>query len=301
MNSQAVSLRPIELAPAVDTRVAAAVVPMAPVSVVVPCFRCAGTIAGAVASVAAQTLRPAEVLLVDDASGDDTLASLEAVARSYPAGWVKVISLSVNGGPSSARNEGWEQARQPWIAFIDADDSWHPRKIELQMAALDQDPHIAMIAHRMNVQPRSAPPPAVTLPIRLAAVPRRLLRMRSGFPTASVMLRRDLPFRFDESRRRAEDALLWGQILLSGYRCVTIQQVLASWHKQPFGEGGLSGDLAAMHAAAWDMRRALYAQGLVGRAELLAAHAYSVVRYARRHVLTFLRRRRAGSDAGRGS
>jgi glycosyltransferase involved in cell wall biosynthesis len=301
MNSQAVSLRPIELAPAVDTRVAAGVVPMAPVSVVVPCFRCAGTIAGAVASVAAQTLRPAEVLLVDDASGDDTLASLEAVARSYPAGWVKVISLSVNGGPSSARNEGWEQARQPWIAFIDADDSWHPRKIELQMAALDQDPHIAMIAHQMNVQPRSAPPPAVTLPIRLAAVPRRLLRMRSGFPTASVMLRRDLPFRFDESRRRAEDALLWGQILLSGYRCVTIQQVLASWHKQPFGEGGLSGDLAAMHAAAWDMRRALYAQGLVGRAELLAAHAYSVVRYARRHVLTFLRRRRAGSDAGRGS
>ena len=298
MNSSAVSLRPIELAPAVDTRVAAAAVPLAPVSVVVPCFRCAGTIAGAVASVAAQTLRPAEVLLVDDASGDDTLASLEAVARSYSAGWVKVISLSVNGGPSAARNEGWEQARQPWIAFIDADDSWHPRKIELQMAALDQDPHIAMIAHRMNVQPRSAPPPAVNHPIKIARVPRRLLRARSGFPTASVILRRDLPFRFDESRRRAEDALLWGQILLSGYRCATIQQVLASWHKQPFGEGGLSGDLAAMHAAAWDMRRALYAQGLVGRAELLATHAYSLVRYARRHVLTFLRRRLVGSNAG---
>lgn len=301
MNSPAVSLQPIEPVPAVDTRVAAVAVPMAPVSVVVPCFRCAGTIAGAVASVAAQTLRPAEVLLVDDASGDDTLTALETVACSYPSGWIKVFSLPVNGGPSAARNEGWEQARQPWIAFIDADDSWHPRKIELQMAALDQDPHIAMIAHRMNVQSRSAPPPALTVPIKVATVPRRLLRMRSGFPTASVMLRRDLPFRFDESRRRAEDALLWGQILLSGYRCVTIQQVLASWHKQPFGEGGLSGDLAAMHAAAWDMRRALYAQGLVGRAELLAVHAYSVVRYARRHVLTFLRRRRTGRDAGRGS
>lgn len=301
MNSQAVSLRPIELASAVDPLAAAATVPMAPVSVVVPCFRCAGTIGDAVASVAAQTLRPAEVLLVDDASGDDTLAALEAVARSYPSGWVRVFSLPVNGGPSAARNEGWEQARQPWIAFIDADDSWHPRKIELQMAVLDGDPHIAMIAHRMNVQPRSAPPPTVSYPIKVVTVPRRLLRMRTGFPTASVMLRRDLPFRFDESRRRAEDALLWGQILLSGYRCVTIREVLASWHKQPFGEGGLSGDLAAMRAAAWDMREALYAQGLVGRAELLATHALSMVRYVRRHVLTFLRRWRAASRAGQGS
>jgi glycosyltransferase involved in cell wall biosynthesis len=298
MNSSAVTLRPIELTPIADARVAAATATMAPISVVVPCFRCAGTIADTVASVAAQTLRPAEVLLVDDASGDDTLAALEAVARSYPPGWVKVFSLPVNGGPSAARNEGWEQASQPWIAFIDADDSWHPQKIALQMAVLDADPYIALIAHRMNVQPRSAPPPAVKHPVKVARVPRRLLRARSGFPTASVILRRDLPFRFDESRRRAEDALLWGQILLSGYRCATLRQVLASWHKQPFGEGGLSGDLAAMQAAGWDMRRALYAQGLVGRTELLATHAYSLVRYARRHVLTFLRRRFAGRAAG---
>lgn len=273
---------------------------VAPVSVVVPCFRCTATIASAVALVEAQTLRPAEVLLVDDASGDDTLDCLRKVASNYPCGWVKVFSLSVNGGPSAARNEGWKHASQPWIAFLDADDSWHPRKIELQMAVLNADPNIALISHLMNVQSRSALPPALTYPFKVVKMPRRLLRLRSGFPTASVMLRRDLPFRFDESRRRSEDALLWGQILLSGYRCVTIRQVLASWHKQPFGEGGLSGDLAAMQEAGWDVRRALYAQGLVGRAELLATHAYAVVRYARRHVLTFLRRQRAASHVRRG-
>ncbi|HEX5306313.1 MAG TPA: glycosyltransferase family 2 protein [Dyella sp.] len=280
----------------IQDRAPAADRPVAPVSVVVPCFRCAATIVSAVARVAAQTLRPAEVLLVDDASGDDTLDCLHQVARSYPHGWVKVFALPVNGGPSAARNKGWAHASQPWIAFLDADDSWHPRKIELQMAVLHADPDIAMISHLMNVQSRSAPPPALKYPFKIVKMPRRLLRLRTGFPTPSVMLRRDLPFRFDESRRRAEDSLLWGQILLSGYRCVTIRQVLVSGHKQPFGEGGLSGDLAAMQEAGWDVRRALYAQGLVGRTELLATHAYAVVRYARRHVLTFLRRQRTSRN-----
>lgn len=298
MNSPAFSLHFPEHASGVDRQAADSV---APVSVVVPCFRCAATIGSAVARVAAQTLRPAEVLLVDDASGDDTLAALEGVARSYPAGWVKVFSLSVNGGPSAARNEGWAHASQPWIAFLDADDSWHPRKIELQMAVLNADPHIAMIAHLMNVQPRSAQPPPLRYPIKIVKMPRRLLRLRSGFPTPSVVLRRNLPFRFDESRRRSEDSLLFGQILLSGYRCVTIRQVLVSGHKQPFGEGGLSGDLAAMQKAGWDTRRALYAQGLVGRGELLVTHAYSIARYARRILLTFLRRQRAARRMGQRS
>jgi glycosyltransferase involved in cell wall biosynthesis len=298
MNAPELSRHLLDNAPDIHQGVSEAV---APVSVVVPCFRCAATIASAVALVAAQTLRPAEVLLVDDASGDDTLAALEAVSLSYPTGWVKVFSLPVNGGPSAARNEGWAHASQPWIAFLDADDSWHPRKIELQMAVLNADPHIAMIAHLMNVQPRSAPPPALTYPFKIVKMPKRLLRLRSGFPTPSVVLRRNLPFRFDESRRRSEDSLLFGQILLSGYRCVTIRQVLVSGHKQPFGEGGLSGDLAAMQKAGWDTRRALYAQGLVGRAELLVTHAYSIARYARRIFLTFLRRQRAAGRMGQRS
>jgi len=95
----------------------------------------------------------------------------------------------------------------------------------------------------------------------------------------------------DESRRRAEDFLLWAQILLSGYRCAKINQVLASWHKAPYGAGGLSGDLAAMYRAAVDTRKTLYAQGLIGQPQMYVAHAISLVRYARRRLLTFARHR----------
>ncbi|GLQ91252.1 glycosyl transferase [Dyella acidisoli] len=263
---------------------------IAAVSVVVPCFRCAHTIGQAVASVAAQIVRPAEVLLVDDGSGDGTLERLWSVARVYPTGWVKVIAMPRNAGPSAARNRGWEQASQPWIAFLDADDSWHPQKLKLQMEALANDPHIDLIAHDMNVQSRSAPAPALRDPLKVRVFPRRLLMLRSPFPTASIMLRRDLPFRFDEARRRAEDFMLWAQILLSGYRCAKLNQVLASWHKPPFGAGGLSGDLVAMYEAAGDVRKTLHQRGLLSGWQRRLGDAFSLMRYARRRVITFKRR-----------
>jgi glycosyltransferase involved in cell wall biosynthesis len=235
-------------------------------------------------------VRPAEVLLVDDGSGDGTLEQLHHVAHAYPPGWVKVIAMPRNGGPSAARNRGWESASQPWVAFLDADDSWHPQKLKLQMEALAEDPQIALIAHDMNVQPRSAPSPALKYPLKVRVFPRHLLMLRSPFPTASIILRRDLPFRFDETRWRAEDFMLWAQILLSGYRCAKLNQVLASWHKPPFGAGGLSGDLSAMYEAAMDVRKTLHQQGLLSWWQWQLADAMSTVRYMRRCVLTFKRR-----------
>ena len=270
-------------------------VALAPVSVVVPCFRCVETIAEAVASVAAQTLRPAEVLLVDDCSGDGTLECLHEVARSYPQGWVKVFAMPRNGGPSGARNRGWEHAAHTYVAFLDADDTWHPRKIELQMQVLRAEPELALLAHQMNVQPRSAPPPAQRQPFRVKALSGRFLGMRTSIPTASVVLRRDLPFRFDEHRMRAEDFMLWAQILLSGYRCATINQILASWHKPAFGAGGLSGDMTAMYRAAYDVRRSLHAQGLLSRPHMYLADAISMLRQARRRVIASVRRHASDS------
>lgn len=261
----------------------------APVSVVIPCYRCSETIAASVASIAAQTLQPAEVLLVDDASGDGTLQALHALAERYPRGWIKVIGSPVNGGPSCARNLGWAQARQEYIAFLDADDSWAPRKLELQMAALRADPCIALIAHRMQVIDRDAAPPPLSSPVRVALVGRRRMLLNNPFPTASVVLRRDLPFRFNEQFRRVEDFLLWAQIAFSGYRCTKLNQTLAFWHKPTYGASGLSGDLAAMHRAGKEVRHELLRLGLVSRSEHVFARVFGMVRRGRRVLLLRLR------------
>jgi len=264
---------------------------LAPVSVVVPCYRCAATIDDAVASIAAQTLRPAEVLLVEDASGDDTIEALHRVASAYGTDWIKVIALPANRGPSHARNTGWQQAQQPYIAFLDADDTWGPRKLELQMSALEADPEIALIAHQMLVRPRGTVLPAPQSPADVQVVGRGTLLVRNPFPTASVVLRRDLPFRFDEDFRRSEDYLLWSQIVLSGYRCAKIDQVLAIWNRRENGAVGLSDDFDAIHQGRRDLRRKLVRQGLLSRHEYVFASTVGLVNKMRRNLVRGLRRR----------
>jgi glycosyltransferase involved in cell wall biosynthesis len=271
----------------------------APVSVVIPCYRCSETIGAAIASIRGQTLQPAEVLLVDDCSGDGTLDILHQLASAHEAGWIKVIALAINGGPSRARNEGWEHAAQPYIAFLDSDDTWHPHKLDLQMAALRADPGIALIAHRMTVRDRDSAVPALRPPVRTAILGRRRLLLNNPFPTASVVLRRDLPFRFNENFRRVEDFLLWAQIAFSGYRCAKINQVLASWHKSNYGAGGLSEDLVAMHAASREVGKELLRQGLVSRPEHYFGRMMGVVRRTRRNLLMLVRRHGDHSHPGR--
>ena len=101
---------------------------VASVSVVVPAYNAAAYLHETLASVFAQTTPPAEVIVVDDGSTDDTAE----IARAHG---VTVISRP-NGGISSARNTGIRAARSEYVALLDADDVWLPEKLEVQLAAL---------------------------------------------------------------------------------------------------------------------------------------------------------------------
>jgi glycosyltransferase involved in cell wall biosynthesis len=101
---------------------------IADVSVVIPAYNATTFLAETLASVFAQTLPPAEIIVVDDGSTDDTAG----VARDLG---VTVISRA-NGGISAARNTGVRAARCKYVALLDADDVWMPEKLEVQVAAL---------------------------------------------------------------------------------------------------------------------------------------------------------------------
>jgi len=102
------------------------------VSVVVPAFRAADTIGEALASAAAQTVRGIEIVVVDDGSDDGTGAVVEAMAARDPR--IRLLRQG-NAGVSAARNAGIRAARAEYVAFLDADDLWHPLKLERQLAA----------------------------------------------------------------------------------------------------------------------------------------------------------------------
>jgi glycosyltransferase involved in cell wall biosynthesis len=104
-----------------------------PVSVVIPVYNRAATIAAAIESVLRQTWRDFELIVVDDGSTDGTLAAAAEVRDPR----VRLVANPRNLGAAAARNAGVAEARGTWIAFQDSDDEWLPLKLEKQMARLD--------------------------------------------------------------------------------------------------------------------------------------------------------------------
>ena len=97
-------------------------------SVLMPAYNVSGTIERALRSAAAQTLPPLEILVIDDCSTDNTVEVVKALARDIPS--IRLLSTPANGGPSAARNVGLRAAKADWIALLDADDAWRPRRLE---------------------------------------------------------------------------------------------------------------------------------------------------------------------------
>ena len=98
------------------------------VGVVVPAYNAGRFLADTLRSVAAQT-RPADrVVVVDDGSTDDTAAVAAQFAH------VNLVRQA-NAGVGAARNRGVREITTDWVAFLDADDLWHPEKLQLQLEA----------------------------------------------------------------------------------------------------------------------------------------------------------------------
>jgi glycosyltransferase involved in cell wall biosynthesis len=109
------------------------------VSVVIPAHNARTTLERALRSVVAQTYSHFEVVIVDDASVDDTAD----LARSFPGLDIRVERLDSQSGAAAARNRGIEVSRGEFIAFLDADDEWTPEKTALQLPILLNDPALS--------------------------------------------------------------------------------------------------------------------------------------------------------------
>jgi glycosyltransferase involved in cell wall biosynthesis len=257
----------------------------APVSVVIPCYRCAGTIERAIASVAAQTLRPAEVILVDDASGDETREVLTKISQLFDPGWIKLIFLDQNVGAGSARNAGWAAASQPLIAFLDADDAWHSRKIEIQYGYMAEAPDVVLCGHEYRVVKGNLLPCWSVTPNAARAVSKLIMLLSNRFVTPSVMIRRDVAYRFTPGQRYIDDHMLWLQIICSGARVMKLPVELAAIYKDLYGVSGLSSRVWLMERSELGNYRRLHQEGCISRPQLTALLAYSLLKFVRRLVI----------------
>lgn len=103
----------------------------APVAVVIAAYQASGTIDQALASVAAQSVTPAEVVVSDDGSTDDTAERARRWAGLLP---LRVLAAADNAGPSLARHRAIAEGGPPLVALLDADDVWLPDHLETLLA-----------------------------------------------------------------------------------------------------------------------------------------------------------------------
>ncbi len=188
------------------------------VTVVVTCFNYGRYLDGCLRSVTDQTWRDLEVVVVDDGSTDDTA---EVARRWLGDPRVRYVAQA-NSGQAKAKNLGVRQARGEFVAFLDADDLWHPAKLERQLP-LFENPQVQVvysrawyideIGARIDFQPLGE-----------YLQPRRgfvadLLLFDNFIPFSSSVLRRSAFERvggFDESLAMAIDWDLWLRLSLDG-------------------------------------------------------------------------------------
>ena len=103
------------------------------IAVVIPTFNRDSVVSRAIDSALRQTLLPAEIIVVDDGSTDNTPS---LIAAKYSA--ISYLRTE-NKGVSAARNLGIKKAKSEWIAFLDSDDEWLPQKLEKQVAYLSRE------------------------------------------------------------------------------------------------------------------------------------------------------------------
>jgi glycosyltransferase involved in cell wall biosynthesis len=109
---------------------------MALISVIIPVYNAEKTILQTINSVLNQTFSDFELIIINDGSTDNTLKRLEEIQDKR----LCVYSIE-NKGVSAARNRGIEESKSPYISFIDADDVWAPRKLEMQLEKLEKNTH----------------------------------------------------------------------------------------------------------------------------------------------------------------
>ncbi|KYZ76406.1 hypothetical protein AXX12_08205 [Anaerosporomusa subterranea] len=198
------------------------------VSVIIPAYNAAQTIKRAICSVLNQSYRCIEIIVVDDGSSDDTSERVKSFGEQ-----VHYIAQQ-NRGVSAARNRGVQAAKGEWIAFLDADDEWHPRKLEIQIQYLDAVPNLILISNTdVIVRPGQhiAFADIKEKPIFYIWEHKMFLR-RNKINTSSVLVKREVYQAvggFDETLINGEDRDLWLKLLYDG-KGICIQFPFTKYH-----------------------------------------------------------------------
>jgi glycosyltransferase involved in cell wall biosynthesis len=177
------------------------------ITAVIPTYNYGRFVVTAVESALVQTYANLEVIVVDDGSTDDTRQRLTPYLDR-----IRYIHQD-NGGLSAARNAGIRAAAGEWIALLDADDVWHPRKLELQMRCLRAQPKVVgLLATELFTDQRTSWPALDETRAEVVHFGLEDVLGPTRFGPSSSLIRKsclEAAGLFDSSLRSVEDRDMW--------------------------------------------------------------------------------------------
>ena len=206
------------------------------ISVVIPAYNASRLLPATLESVLNQTLKPTEILVIDDSSTDNTADVAEAFGSP-----VRVIRRP-NSRQAACRNFGAAEASSEWIAFVDADDLWEKDKLEKQMLALEARPEASLCytARQCFEQHGDELRKTILIPVPPAEEVKEALYRNTTFLPSSVVVRRSTFLAsggFNTRYTIVEDWDLWLRLLHSGISFAACQEPLLLYRMHP---GGIS-------------------------------------------------------------
>lgn len=209
-------------------------------SVIIPAYNAEVTIEETLKSVITQTVKPTVVIVVDDGSTDKT-----AMIARFFAPLVQVIQQE-NKGPAVATNLALANVKTPIIAMVDADDLWHPQKMERELAVLASDPNCHLVCSQQR-QFRHGIEDDGSGEVRLGLNRSGLVLRREVYDQVGAMN--------DQLGQRGEMIEWLSRVQLAGYRTHKMDEVLSfrriipgslSWGRESSKDIGY---LSIVHAA----------------------------------------------------
>ncbi len=201
------------------------------VSIIVPVYNVEGFISETMESVVNQTYPCWELLLVEDGSSDGTAAVIEEYVSQRKEERIRLIRQPSNMGAARARNRGLQEARGRYIAYLDADDLWMPRKLELQLAFMEsRGAAFAFTGYEFADENARGTGKVVRVPQTLSY--RQALSNTTIFTTTVMFdtekISREL---LEMPVIKSEDTALWWKVLRNGYTAWGLDENLALYRR----------------------------------------------------------------------
>lgn len=217
------------------------------VSIVTPVYNAQATLQNTIDSVLSQTYPNWELILVNDASSDQSASLIQnAMAKDKR---IKTIELKTNAGAARARNLALDSARGQYIAFLDSDDAWDSTKLEKQLAFMKEKAvAFTFTAYRTTKGRIVKAPKCVTY---------RQLVVDNVIGCLTVLIDRRMTGDFKmPDYRKGQDHLTWLNLMKQGHTAYGLNEVLATYTEG--NSGSLSGNkLKAAQRQWFNYRHAL--------------------------------------------